>query len=165
MATPITNNPKTSMMLDYATMKSLNGDLIKAWADQLLNIGIAPESVVDAAVGSSIPPEKIDETFQKICDDVGIDIENGFVDAKEAAYIDEYRAGFYKAPHVFHVCNRFRKSTGFPEMVEACFKWDGNKEIVTYRGLETGMTGDELDELCKRHLAANGIERKPQNAG
>lgn len=153
------------MMLDYATMKSLNGDLIKAWADQLLSIGIATNSVVDAVVGSGIPPEKIDETFQTICDEVGIGLKNGFIDAKEAAYIDEYRAGFYKAPHVLHVCNRFRESSGFPEMIEARYNWDGNKEIVTYRGLETGMSGDELDELCKRHLAANGIERKSQTAG
>lgn len=148
------------MMLDYAAMKSLNSDLIKVWADQLLNIGIATDSVVDAAVGSSIPPEKIDGTFQKICVEVGIDLANGFIDAKEAAYIDEYRAGFYKAAHILHACNRFRKSTGFPEMIEARCKWDGNKETVTYRGLESGMTGDELDEMCKRHLAANGIERK-----
>lgn len=165
MTMPVTSDPRASLVIDYAVMKSLSSDLLKAWANQLLNLGIASDRVVDVAVGSDIPPEKLDDVFRELCGEVGIDLSNGLIAAKEAAVIDEYRSGFYKAPHVLHVCNHLRETSGFPEMITARLVWDGTKESATYTGMESGMTSSDLETLCEQHLASHGIERTPKDSG
>ena len=143
-------------------MNSLSAANLCKWADQLLSLGVAPKSVVTAAVHPDLPPEKIQPQLMEICDDLEIDPTCGFEQLKEEAYIQEYLSGLYTAPHIIFACNRFRIRTKFPEQLTAKFVYDDGLESVTYHGLESGITGDELATICLNHMAKHGVERSPK---
>lgn len=147
------------MILEHAGSKSLSSRSLSKWADRLLSLGIATDAIVEAAVNHDLAPEKIKLTLIKICVDLGLEVERGFNQLAEDAYLQEYVSGHFTAPHVLFCCDQFRIRSGFPEQLTASFLYDNGEETVTYKGLETGVTGEELNDLCLRHLKKNGISR------
>jgi len=147
------------MIFDHAAMKSLSAPRLSEWAEQLLRLGYDADSIVVAVTNPDLSREKIEPLLLAICDDLGLDASLSFVRLKEAAYIREYESGHFTATHVLFACNRFRSETGFPEQLTAKLVYDAGVESVSYHGLETGVTGDELEQICLEHLERHGIER------
>ena len=144
-------------------MNTLGSPSLAEWADQLLTQGIATDAIVTAAVNNDLPAEKTITTFEQICSDLKLDTSVGYDRLKELAIIEEYRCGHFSAPHVVFACNHFRIETNFPEQLTAAFVYDDGIESVAYHGLDTGLTGDDLESQCLDHLERHGITRNQPN--
>jgi len=147
------------MVFDHASMNSLAEDTLRAWANQLLDLELFPDSVVDTATSTNLPPEKIYLQLKKICNDLSIDTSKGFQHLKEDALIQEYLSGMYTASHLIFACGRVQRESCFPEQLTAKFIYDDEKETVIYRGMESGISGAELEARCLDHLRKVGLER------
>lgn len=159
MKIPVTQSPRSSMVFDHASMNSLAEGTLRAWANQLLDLELFPDSVVDTATSTILPPEKIYPQLEKICHDLSIDASKGFQHLIEEALIQEYLSGMYTASHIIFACGRVQRESGFPEKLTAKFIYDEGKETVIYRGMESGISGTELEAQCLVYLRKIGLER------
>ncbi len=165
MSIPITSRIRSSRVFDQASRNALSPEDLSVWADDLLSLGLASDAIVLASCNPDYPTTKIQDLLKQICMDLQIDTSAGFERIKEDSIIEEYRNGHFSPAHILFACNEFRIRTGFPEQLHAKFVYDGGIEHVTYHGLETGISGDELESTCIEHLTRHDINRNPDISG
>ena len=157
---PVTLNPRTSLIFEYAWGASLSMEMLSQWANRLLEQGICTDSIVHAALNPDAASTKVLPNLLAICRELEIETNSGWSHLREQATLEEYVNGHFSPEYVLWACNDFRKTTGFSEQLELRTTLEKNgDESHAFRGLDSGISGEELLEACKRHLLANGVVR------
>jgi hypothetical protein len=151
----------TGDVIHWFDCKILNGKKLSEWAEQLLVDGHDTPEICMAAASPDAHWEDVNRWFVTICRQLGIseDIARDVKQVEERVALDEYRAGQRKAAYLLWHFSGFRKRIGFPEIVVMRFipdAADGTNASGFY-GVESGLTGEELEEEIRPYLERAGI--------